>query len=140
MTAFFNKKTNALKGVSKNKAKKAPKETTTVVASIVSNSDTREKIGGLDLAMVLIRPHVTEKATDLSLRGVYAFEINKRANKMHVRQAVEKLYKVQPTKVAIVNGKPKLMKNPRTGRVQTKKTGTKKALVYLKKGDKIEFA
>ncbi|OGZ07132.1 MAG: 50S ribosomal protein L23 [Candidatus Lloydbacteria bacterium RIFCSPLOWO2_01_FULL_50_20] len=89
--------------------------------------------------MVLIRPHVTEKATDLSGHGVYAFEINNLANKMHVRQAIEKLYKVKPIKVAIVNGKPKLMKNPRTGRVQTKKTGIKKALVYLKQGDKIEF-
>ena len=97
------------------------------------------KMRGLDLAMVLIRPHVTEKATDLSERGVYAFEINRRANKMHVRQAIEKLYKVEPVKIAVVMGKPKLMKNPRTGRVQTKKTAMKKALVYLKKGDKIEL-
>jgi len=58
---------------------------------------------------------------------------------MHVQQAIEKLYKVKPVKVAIVNGKPKLMKNPRTGHIQTKKAGIKKALVFLKSGDKIEF-
>lgn len=134
MSTFFNKKKTMLK-------KETPKSLTAVApvpASTPENSRT-QKVGGLDLAMVLTRPHVTEKATDLSERGVYAFDINTLANKMHVRQAVEKLYKVKPVKVAIVNGKPKLMKNPRTGRVQTKKTGVKKAFVYLKKGDKIEF-
>lgn len=94
---------------------------------------------GLDRSYVLIRPHVTEKATDLSGRGVYVFDIHQDANKMHVRAAIEKLYKVKPTKVNIVNKLPKLMKNPRTGRMQTKKTALKKAFVYLKQGDKIEF-
>ena len=97
------------------------------------------RIGGLDLAMVIIRPHITEKASDLSERNVYSFEINKLANKMHVRAAVEKLFKVTPMKIAIINGPVKTMKNPRTGRVQTKKQSIKKAFVYLKKGDKIEF-
>lgn len=95
--------------------------------------------GGLDLAMVIIRPHITEKASDLSEKNVYGFEINKLANKMHVRAAVEKLFKVTPMKIAIINGPVKTMKNPRTGRVQTKKQSIKKAFVYLKKGDKIEF-
>ena len=97
------------------------------------------RIGGLDLAMVIIRPRITEKASDLSERNVYGFEINKLANKMHVRAAVEKLFKVTPIKIAIINGAVKLMKNQRTGRVQTKKQSIKKAFVYLKKGDKIEF-
>ena len=95
--------------------------------------------GGLDLAMVIIRPHITEKASDLSEKNVYGFEINKLANKMHVRAAVEKLFKVTPMKIAIIVGPVKTMKNPRTGRVQTKKQSIKKAFVYLKKGDKIEF-
>src|SRR3989344_5986808 len=94
----------------------------------VSDEGGGEK-SGADHSAVLLRPHVTEKATDLSGRGVYAFEIDQRANKTEVRVAVEKLYKE----------KPKLMKNPRTGRVQTKQSGMKKALVYLKSGDKIEF-
>lgn len=94
---------------------------------------------GLDLAMVLVRPHVTEKATDLSERNVYAFEINALANKMHVRQAVEKFYKVKPLRIAVVNIHAKYERNPRTGRTQVKKPGLKKALVYLKKDDKLEF-
>src|SRR3989338_8491860 len=91
---------------------------------------------GLDRSFVLIRPHVTEKATDLSGHGVYVFDIHQDANKIEVQAAIEKLYKVKPTKVNIVNKCPKLMKNPRTGRVQTKKTALKKAFVYLKQGDK----
>lgn len=109
-----------------------------VVASKVESLQSEGR--GLDIAQVLLRPHVTEKASDLSEKGVYAFDINTRANKMHVRQAVEKFYKVKPVKVAIQITKPKYMKNPRSNRIQTKKALNKKALVYLKAGDKIEFA
>ena len=134
MTAFFKKKNTAPKIEEKKTAKVA------IIAPTADSADSQEKKGGLPLATVLIRPHVTEKATDFSTRGVYIFEINKLANKMHVRQAVEKLYKVKPIKIAIVNGKAKFMKNLRTGRIQTKTGGMKKALVYLKSGDKIGFA
>lgn len=134
MTPFFNKKNIA----SKKETKKESVGAITAPLAVLPLGAT-QKTRGLDLAMVLIRPHVTEKATDLSGHGVYVFDINKAANKMHVRQAVEKLYKVKPIKIAVVNGKPKFMKNSRTGRVQTKKTSVKKALVYLKSGDKIEF-
>ncbi len=129
------KKKKEVKEVTKAKVEKA--EITTKVKAERDAAYT--KSGGLDLTMVLLRPHVTEKATDLSERSVYAFEINKLANKMHVRQAVERFYKVKPVKVAVINIMPKYAKNPRTGRVQTKKQGLKKAFVYLKKGDKIEF-
>jgi large subunit ribosomal protein L23 len=95
--------------------------------------------GGLDLSQVLVRPHVTEKASDLSGKNVYAFDVHSRANKMDVRRAIEGLYKVKPIKVAIINEHGKQSKNYRTGRVQMKKRANKKALVYLKKGDKIEF-
>ncbi len=96
------------------------------------------KTGGLDLGHVLLRPHVTEKATDLSEKNVYAFEVNMRANKVHVRQAIEKLYKVSPVKIAMITTKAKTMKNPRTNRTQSKRQAGKKALVYVKAGDKIE--
>ncbi|MDO8521475.1 MAG: 50S ribosomal protein L23 [bacterium] len=132
------------------KKKKANTDKTTPPASKKSAANTEEKNTdassstlltgrGLDPSMVLVRPHVTEKATDLAGRGVYAFDIYKSANKMQVREAVEKLYKVKPTRVNIMNKKPKLMRNSRTGRTQMKQAGMKKALVYLKSGDKIEF-
>ncbi len=146
--AIFKKKTEAKADTKKAKpAKKDEKVMDTEVKTDakkengmnVKKAAKTSRIGGLDLAMVIIRPHITEKASDLSEKNVYGFEINKLANKMHVRAAVEKLFKVTPMKIAIINGPVKTMKNPRTGRVQTKKQSIKKAFVYLKKGDKIEF-
>src|SRR3989338_4407933 len=131
MALFKRKKESTNKEKSSATAEKKQPES-------VSDEGGGEK-SGADHSAVLLRPHVTEKATDLSGRGVYAFEIDQRANKTEVRVAVEKLYKVKPIRGNVVNQKPKLMKNPRTGRVQTKQSGMKKALVYLKSGDKIEF-
>ena len=118
------------------KETKAKKEVEVAVAASTTPST---KMRGLDLNMVLIRPHVTEKASDLSEKGVYAFEVNKLANKMHVRMAIEKLYAVKPVKVAVVNIPAKMMKSRTTNRKEVKHAGKKKALVYLKSGDKIEF-
>lgn len=140
MTAFFKKKKEAgTAGATLAPKRKTKKDgdAKTVVATLDPKKEGNS--GGVDTAMTLVRPHVTEKATDLSMRGVYVFDVHQSANKMRVRQAVEKLYKVKPVKIAMVNGKPKFMKNPRTGRLQVKQQGSKKALVYLKKGDKIEF-
>lgn len=141
--ALFNKKST--KAEAPKKATKVAKEVKEKVVPVAEKSAEGKKpakvgrTGGLELNMVLIRPHITEKATTLSEKNVYAFEIAHKANKMQVRQAIEKFYKVKPVKVAVIMGLPKTMKNPRTGRVQVKKTAIKKALVYLKKGDKIEF-
>ncbi len=121
------------------KAEKAEKSTSADVATVASTASGQKSGKGLDLAYILLRPHVTEKASDLSEKGVYAFEINKRANKMHVMMAVERLYKVRPIKVAVINEPTKYSKSPKTNRVVVKKAGGKKAMVYLKKGDKIEF-
>ena len=120
----------------KREAAKASEETLNV--SSVAEAATAIR-GRHNMATVLIRPHVTEKATDLSATGVYVFDIHKSANKMHVREAILQLYKVKPTRVNIVNRKAKMMRNPRTGRSQVRQKGSKKALVYLKSGDKIEF-
>ncbi len=134
--AIFKKKETATKA----DPKKAHKEVTKVETVETTEGVTKAvKTGGLDLTMVLVRPHVTEKASDLSEKNVYVFEIHKLANKAHVRQAVEKLFKVQPLKVAIINGATKYSKNPRTNRIVMKKASVKKAFVYLKSGDKIEF-
>lgn len=130
--AIFNKKPAVKTAVKKEEEKEVSAAITEVVAK------TPIKTGGLDLGYVLLRPHVTEKATDLSEKNVYAFEVNMRANKVHVRQAIEKFYKVSPVKIAMINTKGKTMKNPRTNRTQSKRQAGKKALVYLKAGDKIE--
>ena len=146
--ALFKKKTvekkDAVIKLEKKADPKVAKETKAMkesadVATVASTASGMKEGKGLDLAYVLLRPHVTEKASDLSEKGVYAFEINKRANKMHVMMAIEKLFKVRPIKVAVINEPTKYSKSPKTNRVVVKKAGGKKAMVYLKKGDKIEF-
>lgn len=58
---------------------------------------------------VLIKPILTEKATNLVQNQVYMFEVDKRANKFQVKQALEKLYKVKTgaVKIMIRKGKEK---------------------------------
>jgi len=87
---------------------------------------------------VLIRPRITEKASLLSGGDtpVYVFEIDPRFNKLQVARAIREQYKVFPVKVNIVNTPAKsVLKRGKVG----KKSAIKKALVFLKKGDKIDF-
>lgn len=86
---------------------------------------------------LILRPHITEKATDETARGVYTFLISPRADKLQVIGAIETLFKVKPYKVNIVNRKTR--KIVKRGRGSRKITGHKKAIVYLREGDKIEF-
>lgn len=83
------------------------------------------------------RPRITEKAGIKSESdNVYTFEVTKDANKKTVAEAVQAIYKVTPTRVNIVNLPAK--KVTARGR-RGVKSAVKKALVFLKKGDKIAF-
>ncbi len=93
---------------------------------------------------VIRAPHITEKATYLSeslprgesAGGHYVFTINNDANKQMVRQAIEGIYGVSVEKVRILaeRQKPRLKRG-----VRGYKSGSKKAIVILKRGDRIEF-
>ncbi len=86
---------------------------------------------------VIIRPRLTEKATLLSkqTKPVYTFEISPVATKATVAAAIKKLYKVAPVKVQVIKLPAKYkMNRGRLGRT----SAVRKALVYLKAGDKIE--
>ena len=84
---------------------------------------------------VLVQPRVSEKASRLSNQGKYVFLVSRSANKVSVKAAVEKAYKVKVTQVNITNTEGK----KRTyGRVSGKMSDFKKAIVTLKEGDKIE--
>lgn len=88
--------------------------------------------------IILRQPRVTEKATDLSTRvkPVYVFEVSADATKQAISQAVKSQYKVEPIKVNIVRLPAKrVLVRGRRGI----KSGVKKALVYLRSGDKIEI-
>ena len=84
----------------------------------------------------LKKPLLTEKSLILrDTDNCYSFVVAKNANKQDIRQAVETIFKVTVEKVATIplRGKVKKM-----GRFAGKRPDLKKALVTLKKGDKIE--
>jgi large subunit ribosomal protein L23 len=85
---------------------------------------------------VLRRPLITEKSTVLQGMNKYAFEVADGSNKLMIKQAVEKAFKVTVTGVNVITmqGKKKRM-----GRREVISLPWKKAIVTLKSGDKIEF-
>ncbi len=87
---------------------------------------------------IIISPRITEKAVRLMDKGVYTFEVRKDANKTEVAKAIKDIYGVEPLKVNISKYPSKTKRNFRTGKLG-KKSGGKKAIVYLKEGDKISI-
>jgi large subunit ribosomal protein L23 len=90
----------------------------------------------VQLFEVLRKPLVTEKNTALQAQGKYAFKVDDDANKVQVKQAVEKAFKVTVISVNVmtVRGKEK-----KVGRKQVAGSSWKKAVVTLKAGDKIQI-
>lgn len=101
-----------------------------------------EKVAGIvldeNIATVILRPHITEKAALLGERNVYAFQVRKGATKYEIRDAVKALYKVTPVSIRIVNKQPRHSMSRSRGR-DMMEAGLRKAYVYLKKGDRIEL-
>ncbi len=92
---------------------------------------------------IIIAPVVTEKSNDAMLQGKYTFEVNKKATKVEIANAIEKLFEVKVLKVNTISVKGK---NKRVGYHQGKTSDWKKAIVtidtnpsdvkYLSKGGK----
>ena len=81
-------------------------------------------------------PIITEKATILSEQNKSVFKVHKNANKKTIKKNIEKLFKVNVTKINIINQKSKM--KIKQGR-KTFKTGYKKAIITLKKGQSIDL-
>ncbi len=84
---------------------------------------------------IILRPIITEKTTLMQEReNTICFEVDRRANKIQVRNAVEELFDVRVSGVRIVNrkGKPQL----RYGRVVSHRKTVRKAYVKLADGEK----
>lgn len=117
----------------KNKKTEKKSEKTVAVSSPVGMNVTVSEQG---FSSVLLRPHITEKASMLAEKNTYVFEIHPKANKKEVAAAITSAYKVTPARVHIVNlPAKKVFSRGRKGM----QSGLKKAIVYLKHGDKIEF-
>ena len=88
-----------------------------------------------DPVLILCKPLISEKSSTYLEEGKYFFEVNIDANKIEIKKAVEKTFKVKVAKVntILVKGKTK-----RQGRFIGKTTKKKKAIITLKEG-KIDF-
>lgn len=80
---------------------------------------------------IIKQPHITEKTQE----DKYVFRVAKNANKIKIKKAIEKKYKVNIIKVNIINI-PK--KKRRVGRIEGFKKGYKKAIITVKHGQKID--
>ncbi len=85
---------------------------------------------------VIVRPLITEKATILAGEGKYAFEVDRRANKNQVRDAIQIAFSVKVLKVNTMNVRGKTR---RTGRSVSRSKDWKKAIVTLAPGETIEI-
>jgi large subunit ribosomal protein L23 len=93
-----------------------------------------KKLG--DTYKIVKEPHISEKATQLGDEGKYTFKVFSQANKKQIKKAISDLYGVNVKDVKIINIKSK----ERTFRnIKGTKTGYKKAIITLEKGEKIEI-
>jgi len=91
----------------------------------------------MDIYKVIKAPLITEKGTGLKeLHNQIAFKVDRRANKVEIRQAVETLFKTKVSDVRTMNIKGKTR---RMGRNTGKRADWKKAMVKLASGEHIEF-
>ena len=85
---------------------------------------------------IIKNPRITEKGSNAVEQNVYTFNVSPSANKTEIKKAILALYKVKPIKVNVLSiARKHIMSKGKEG----VRGGGKKALVYLKKGDKIEF-
>ena len=90
---------------------------------------------------ILIKPLITEKSNRLSERlAQYSFVVDKGANKIEIKKAVEEMYSVsvEAVNTVVVPGKTKV-RNTKTGISRGRKPSYKKAIVTLASGEEINF-
>ena len=84
----------------------------------------------------IISPLVTEKSTNLSEQNKIVFKVPAGANKTNLKKNIEKIFKVNVTKINIIN-KQNRVKITRGKKVRV--SGFKKAIITLKKGQSIDL-
>ena len=86
---------------------------------------------------VIIRPLITEKTSiQKELNNQLSFEVDRRANRIEIKQAIESIFKVR---VAAVKTMQVTGKTKQRGRITGKRRDWKKAIVKLMPGERIDF-
>ena len=131
MTAIFGPKNN-------KETKTADEVVMDVHSEGISLKETDKISNILRNKSVLLRPRITEKASDMQIaNNVYTFDVMLDANKVEINTAIRAVYGVTPIKTRIVKVPSKKVRTRKGGKGV--KSGGKKVYVYLKKGDSIEF-
>ena len=95
------------------------------------------RITSSERALSIIKsPIMTEKSTTLNQFNKYSFFVSKNSNSLEIKQAIESIFKVKVIKVNIINQKSKL--KIKQGK-KSVKSGYKKAIITLKKGQSIDL-
>ena len=84
----------------------------------------------------ILSPMVTEKSTNLSEQNKIVFKVPTGANKINLKKNIEKIFKVNVTKINIIN---KQNRTKLTRGKKVKVSGFKKAIITLKKGQSIDL-
>ncbi len=88
---------------------------------------------------ILRRPVITEKSSFLSGKlNQYVFEVDRKATKSQIKEAVESLFDVSVTRVNVINVPAKRSRKGRSRRMVVRRPGFKKAIVTLAPGDTID--
>ena len=90
-----------------------------------------------DLIDTITSPRITEKASSLSDQNKIVFKVHDGASKKSIKRSVEKIFKVNVIKINTINqkGKTKIVRGKKS-----MKSGHKKAIVTLKKGQSIDLS
>lgn len=81
-------------------------------------------------------PVITEKSGVIAQNGKYVFKVDSRANKIEIKQAIEKIFNVHVKEIRTINVKPK---KRRVGRYTGLTNRCKKAIVKLAEGEEINL-
>jgi len=99
-------------------------------------SDEKKKIKKYGNAhKVLVKPLITEKATNLGAENKYVFEVSTQANKIEIAKAISEVYGIKPMSVNIIRVQGK---KTRSGRTLGKRKNWKKAIIKLPEGKTIK--
>tara|TARA_A100001011_G_C13740044_1_gene607066 strand:+ start:112 stop:414 length:303 start_codon:yes stop_codon:yes gene_type:complete len=94
------------------------------------------KMEKINLFDKILFPIVTEKSTNLSSQNKVTFKVPNKANKNNLKKSIEKIFKVNVTKINIIN---KQARTKLTRGRKIKVSGYKKAIITLKKGQSIDL-
>ena len=142
MAIFGNKKSDANDKKANQKNEEAAvsmKDLYTEGATKViksSGAKIKKEVSANDSYRVLIKPLITEKATNQSAHNKYVFVVSLKANKISVAKAIEDTYGIKPIKVNIANADGKKVAR---GKVRGQRKDWRKAIVTLPQGQTIKI-